>query len=77
MWIWSWVLAFVGAGGIYVVGKKKTYGWYVLMISEMLWTIYAVTTHQYGFLLAVTLYSAAYIKSYLRWKEDDDDSRKP
>jgi len=69
--MWSWVLAIVGSFGIFVVGKKKMYGWFILMISECLWVIYSLTTHQYGFLFAVVLYSSAYIKSYLHWRDDE------
>ena len=69
--IWSWILAVVGAGGIFVVGKKNVWGWLILMVSECLWTIYALVSKQYGFLFAVTLYSAAYIKSYLEWRRDE------
>ena len=69
--MWSWTLAIIGSLGIYVVGKKNIWGWFILMVSEILWTIYAITTHQYGFIFAVVLYSTVYIKSYLRWKKED------
>ena len=69
--MWSWTLAIIGSLGIYVVGKKNIWGWFILMVSETLWTIYAITTHQYGFIFAVVLYSTAYIKSYLRCKKED------
>ena len=71
--MWSWVLAIVGSLGIYVVGKKNVFGWFILMLSETLWTIYAFVTHQYGFLFEVTLYTFAYIKSYLHWRKDEKD----
>jgi len=69
--IWSWVLAIIGAGGIFVVGKKNMWGWLILMVNELLWTAYALVTKQYGFLVAVVLYSAAYIKSYIEWRHDE------
>ena len=71
--MWSWTLAIIGSLGVYVVGKKNMFGWLILMVSECLWTIYALTTHQYGFIFAVVLYSGAYIKSYLHWRKDERD----
>ena len=68
--IWSWILAIIGSGGIFVVGKKNVWGWLILMLNELLWTVYALVTKQYGFLVAVVLYSAAYIKSYREWRQD-------
>lgn len=63
-------MAIIGSGGIFVVGKKNIWGWLILMINELLWTVYALVTRQYGFLVAVVLYSAAYIKSYTEWRQD-------
>jgi hypothetical protein len=65
--MWSWVLAIVGCIGIFFVGKKTVWGWPVLMLNECLWVIYALTTHQYGFILASVGYGTIYIKSYREW----------
>ena len=69
--IWSWVLAIVGATGTYFIGKKWKMGWVVLFVNEMLWSIYTAVTKQYGFFVAVVMYSAVYIKSYLEWRRDE------
>ena len=69
--IWSWVLAIIGSSGVFIVGKKNIWGWFILLLNECLWTIYAFITKQYGFIFAVMLYSAAYLKSYLLWREDE------
>ena len=67
--MWSWVLAVVGVTGIFTVGSKNHLGWYVLLVNECLWTIYAVTTHQYGFIFASVAYSIVYIISVLHWRK--------
>jgi hypothetical protein len=65
--MWSWVLAIVGCIGIFFVGKKTVWGWLVLMLNECLWVIYALTTRQYGFILASVGYGTIYVKSYREW----------
>jgi hypothetical protein len=67
--MWSWVLAIVGCTGIFFVGKKTLSGWLILMLNECLWLIYAITTRQYGFILASVGYGAIYIKSYSEWRK--------
>ena len=67
----SWVLAVIGVTGIFFVGRKTIWGWFVLLFNECLWMVYAITTHQYGFIFASLAYAATYIKSYMHWKRDE------
>lgn len=67
--LWSWLLAFVGVTGIYFVGRKTIWGWFVLLFNECLWFIYAIITHQYGFIFASLAYAVTYIRSYLHWRK--------
>lgn len=66
--MWSWVLAIVGGFGVFQIGSKKIYGWGILFLNECLWVIYAISTHQYGFIFAAVIYIAAYIRNYMKWK---------
>lgn len=70
MELWSWVLAVIGVAGIYFVGKKTLWGWFVLLFNEVIWIVYATVTEQYGFIVSAIAYAAVYIKSYLHWKAD-------
>lgn len=65
--MWSWVLAIVGITGIFIVGKKSIVGWVILLVNENLWVIYAVKTHQYGFIAAAIGYATVYIKNFVSW----------
>ena len=38
--------------------------------------IYAITTKQYGFILAALAYGVVYIKSFMHWRNDDTISAK-
>ena len=68
---WSYLLAFIGVSGIFLVGRKTICGWPMLFINECLWIIYALTTQQYGFIFSAIAYGAVYVKSFLHWKRDE------
>lgn len=67
---WSWILAVIGVSGIYVVGNKNMLGWLVLCINECIWTVYAIATKQYGFIVMAIAYATVYIKSFRQWKAE-------
>jgi len=67
---WSWVLAAIGVTGIFFVGRKVIWAWLLLLFNECLWIIYAVTTKQYGFIVAALAYGVVYIRSYIHWSND-------
>jgi hypothetical protein len=69
--MWSWVLAAIGVTGIFLVGRKTIWGWLVLFLNEVLWTIYAVTTEQYGFIFAAIAYGIVYVRSFLHWRSTE------
>lgn len=68
--MWSWVLAIIGVTGIYFVGRKTIWGWFVLLFNECLWMVYAITTRQYGFIFASLAYAVTYVKSYIHWSKE-------
>jgi len=68
--MWSWVLAVIGVTGIYFVGRKTIWGWFVLMFNEILWITYAVITSQYGFIFSAIAYAVVYVRSYMHWRQD-------
>jgi hypothetical protein len=68
--MWSYVLAAIGVTGIFFVGRKTIWGWFVLLFNEVLWIAYALITNQYGFILSAIAYAIVYIKSYLLWRRE-------
>ena len=70
MQYWSYVLAAVGVTGIFFVGRKTIWGWWVLLFNEALWIAYALITDQYGFILSAIAYAAVYIRSYVHWSKE-------
>jgi hypothetical protein len=68
-----WVLAVIGVSGIYFVGRKTLWGWFVLLFNETLWTVYGLVTKQYGFIVSAVAYGLVYIRSYRHWKSLDKE----
>jgi hypothetical protein len=68
---WSYLLAAIGVTGIFFVGRKTIWGWFVLLFNEVLWIAYALITNQYGFILSAIAYAIVYIKSYMLWRRED------
>lgn len=68
--MWSWILAIIGVAGIYFVGRKDKWGWFVLLFNECLWITYALITDQYGFIFSALAYAAVYIRSYIHWSKE-------
>jgi hypothetical protein len=73
MELWSWALAVVGVVGIYFVGKKTLWGWFVLLFNETLWIVYSIITQQYGFIVSAIAYAVVYISAYRNWKKDKEE----
>ena len=69
--MWSWILAVIGVTGIFFVGRKTIWGWFVLLFNEVLWIAYALITNQHGFILSAIAYAIVYIKSYTLWRQED------
>jgi hypothetical protein len=66
---WSWLLTAVGLLGLWVVGSGKSWGWLINLGTEPLWAIYAITTHQYGFLFSAVAYGYIYFRNYIKSKK--------
>jgi hypothetical protein len=68
--LWSYVLTAVGVVGLLMAGRKNLWGWAVCIASQVLWATYAITTEQWGFLLAAGIYTLVYGKNFLAWRAE-------
>jgi nicotinamide riboside transporter PnuC len=64
---WSWVLEGVGIFGAIVIGRKKWWGWGFLLVNTFLWSVYAIVSKQYGFMVASFFYAPIYARNLLKW----------
>ncbi|AEK06684.1 PnuC-like nicotinamide riboside transporter [Mycobacterium phage DirtMonster] len=66
-WWWSYLLTAVGVTGIYLTTRKLWWGFAIGLVAQVLWTVYAVVTHQYGFLFSVLAYGSVHALGLWRW----------
>lgn len=64
--MWSWTLTGIGVFGLYVTSTGRTWGWLVSIGLQALWATYAITTQQYGFLVAAAAYGWVFVRNYRR-----------
>lgn len=62
------MLAAVGIAGLWLAGSNRWAGWAIGIAAQVAWAIYAIVTHQYGFLLSSAGYAFVYSRNLLRWK---------
>jgi hypothetical protein len=65
---WSYLLTAVGVFGLYLAGRKDRRGWMVGIGAQVLWVAYAVSTHQWGFLVSAGAYGWVYARNAHAWK---------
>jgi nicotinamide riboside transporter PnuC len=68
--LWGWVLSITGLVGIWLAGDKRTSGWVILLVSEVLWVVYALTTGQPGFLLGSVAWGLVYVRNIAQWRRE-------
>ena len=67
---WSIGLAAIGILGIYLAGRKNLWGWFIGFSAQVLWIIYALATHQWGFIASALAYGFIYGKNWLSWRNE-------
>lgn len=71
----DWVVTIVGVIGFRLAGKKVWWAWYVNILNQILWAIFAITTQQWGFLLGIPLYMYVFVKNAYEWTKERNASR--
>lgn len=70
MWWWSWALTLIGVAGFRLAGLKVWWAWYINIGNQVLWTVYAISTHQWGFLAGVPIYLSVFVPNAVRWTRE-------
>lgn len=65
--IWSFILAAIGITGLILAGKKMKIGWAIGLAAQVLWIVYALVTHQWGFIFSALAYGAVYARNWYMW----------
>lgn len=65
--IWSFILAAIGILGLVLAGKKMKIGWAIGLGAQVLWIIFALVTHQWGFIISAFAYGFVYGRNWYLW----------
>lgn len=67
-WWWSWLLSIIGLIGLWLAGSKNKYGWIFGLSAQFLWFLYAIVSHQFGFILSSIAYGIVYFRNFKKWR---------
>lgn len=67
---WSWLLEVIGVTGLYLAGSHRLIGWQIGLGVQALWIIYAIMTHQWGFIASALAFGAVNLRNLLKWKRE-------
>lgn len=73
---WSVALTAVGVTGLFFTLKKKWWGQAIAFFAQLLWVVYAVKTHQWGFLGSAFAYGALNLWGMLKWRKEKQNAGK-
>jgi nicotinamide riboside transporter PnuC len=73
MQVWSWILAVGGITAMWLVGQHNKLGWLIGAALQVVWFVFAVITHQYGFIATAIVYSFVYARNWYRWRRLERD----
>lgn len=66
----SWITAAVGIFGFWLGGKKVWWSWYVNLVNQILWYVFAVVTGYYAFAAASIFYTIVFARNAYLWTRD-------
>lgn len=67
---WSWPLSAVGLFGYYLLAEKHSrWGWFLQVVYNVCWIIYAVTFHMWGFVVVSIFFGLAAARGYQKWEK--------
>lgn len=72
----DYLLTFMGVATFWLAGNRVWWCWYLGLLTQVVWFVYAITTAQWGFLLGGLFYSAVYIKNAYQWTKEHRELRK-
>jgi hypothetical protein len=66
----SYLITGIGLIGFWLAGKKIWWCWWVNVANQILWTVFAVVTGYYAFLIGTAFYFVVFTKNAIQWTRD-------
>lgn len=68
--ILSYLITAIGLLGFWLAGKKIWWCWWVNVGNQVAWTIFAVVTGYYAFLIGTAFYFFVFTKNAIQWTRE-------
>jgi hypothetical protein len=65
---WPWALSAVTLLSVWVIGLKRHEGWLIGLAAEVLWAVWSVLYHEWGFLVSAGAFSVIYARNWWLWR---------
>lgn len=60
---WSALLTAVFLASLVLVSRHNPWGWVLGLLDELLWTVYAILTRQWPFIISAVIYGAICVRN--------------
>lgn len=70
---WTWLLLgmeVIGVTGMYFVGQRKWWGWFIVLIHSFPWAIYSVLYDKPGFIAMTMLWWTMNFRNMRKWRRE-------
>lgn len=71
----SWIVTVLGLLGFWLAGKKVWWSWYVNIVNQLAWVVFAVVTDYYAFLVGTAFYFVVFTRNAYLWTKDHFNDR--
>lgn len=71
----SWIVTILGLIGFWLAGKKIWWSWYVNIVNQIMWVIFALITDYYAFLVGTAAYFFVFCKNAYHWTKEHFDNK--
>lgn len=65
----SWVAVVVLLYGLKLIGDKRTSGFYVAIVAEVLWAIWGCMTHSLAVIFVSVYVTVMYVRAIMKWEQ--------
>jgi hypothetical protein len=68
--ILSYVITAVGIVGFKLAGKKIWWAWWINVANQIMWTVFALATEYYAFLIGTAFYFFVFTQNAVQWTRE-------
>lgn len=66
----SWIVAIVGLSGFFLAGRKVWWSWYVNIVCQVFWFLYALVSETPAFFATALVYTLVFTINAVKWTKE-------